>query len=146
MNRAIRRRPLSKAELLPLPADKLRGLSLEHHLALAVARTGQGEPGQLGCLMRVLYVAFLLRDLTPDQGDNALFRRSEAALNRCLARATDGKPWALPPEESPPVEWLVALHDRQLATVPVHRYVATCDRIARGFLSDPDWTPIPPVD
>ncbi|WP_198379081.1 hypothetical protein [Burkholderia ubonensis] len=84
--------------------------------------------------MRVLYVAFLLRELTPEDGDLGHFQRAEAALDRCLARAEQDEPWALPHDDHPPVDWLIALHDRQPATMPVYRYRESCERVSERGL------------
>jgi hypothetical protein len=48
--------------LLPLPAAKVRNLSLENHLALAATRSGNGTADQMSCLLKTVYLAYFLRD------------------------------------------------------------------------------------
>ncbi|RQS03222.1 hypothetical protein DIE07_32320 [Burkholderia sp. Bp9002] len=121
------RRPLSKAQLLPLPADQVRRLSLKHHLALAVLRDGRGDVEAIVTLLNVLYLAYFLGDsCDPDR-----YRRAEAALNQCVARAERGEPWSLIDDERTVLEQLVVTHDAQLAVTPVHRYLAAWERVAR---------------
>ncbi|WP_429322817.1 hypothetical protein [Paraburkholderia sp. GAS448] len=50
--------------LLPLPATEVRALSLENHLALAAMRSGHGTISLAMHLLRVLYLAWFLRDAT----------------------------------------------------------------------------------
>jgi hypothetical protein len=57
-------RPLTKAELLPLPSARVRAVSLENHLALAALRTAAGSH-VMGCLLRVVYLAWYLREACP---------------------------------------------------------------------------------
>ncbi|MBB2984539.1 hypothetical protein FHX58_007430 [Paraburkholderia tropica] len=46
--------------LLPLPADTVRSISLENHLALAAMRSGQGTSDTMIGLLRVLYMTYYL--------------------------------------------------------------------------------------
>lgn len=144
MNRAVRRRPLSKTELLPLPTDKVRALSLEHHLALSVMRTGKGDAYQIIGLARVVYLAFFMRDITPDGADLAPLRQAEAALARCLDDVERGEPCALRDDESKSIEAIMALHDAQLAAAPLHRYRNAWERVQRYLVVGDVSSPIPP--
>lgn len=56
--------PLTKEMLLPLPTQKVQALSLENHVALAVVRSGNGDCDQVVCLLRVVYLAFFMRNET----------------------------------------------------------------------------------
>lgn len=61
---AIRRggRPaLTKEMLLPLSTEKVKALSLENHLALAVVRSRKGDSDQVVCLLRIVYLACVFR-------------------------------------------------------------------------------------
>ncbi|KWF91966.1 hypothetical protein WL93_13000 [Burkholderia diffusa] len=130
MKRSHRRWPLSKAELLPLPTSEVRQ-SPEDHLAL-----GQGEAEQLGRLLRLIYLTFLLRDLIPGAGNFASFQAAEVTLDRCLNLAEHDEEWALHDVDFSLVERTVVLHDRQLAAVPVHRLLTACDRLTRYLFGD----------
>lgn len=78
------RSPLTKEMLLPLSTEKVRSLSLEHHMALAVVRSGKGECDQVICLLRVVYLAFFMRGETASGSDVDLYRRAEAVLDACI--------------------------------------------------------------
>ncbi|MBN3815852.1 hypothetical protein G3N57_04185, partial [Paraburkholderia sp. Se-20369] len=121
------RRPLSKAQLLPLPADQVRRLSLKHHLALAALHASRGDVAAIVTLLNVLYLAYFLRAV----GDVELdcYRDAEAALNACVARAERGEPWSLTSDERASLAQLVVTHDAQLAAVPAHRYLEAWDRV-----------------
>ncbi|OXJ22510.1 hypothetical protein CFB82_40470 [Burkholderia sp. HI2714] len=123
------RRPLTKAQLLPLPADQVRRLSLKHHLALAGLRDGHGELDVIGTLLHVLYLAYFLRDAGDADPDR--YYRAEAALDQCVARAERGEPWTLTDDERMAIEQLVVAHDAQLGTVPAHRYLEAWERVVR---------------
>ncbi|KVE22190.1 hypothetical protein WI92_22550 [Burkholderia vietnamiensis] len=123
------RRPLTKAQLLPLPAAQVRRQSLKHHLALAVLRDGRGDLEAIATLVNMLYLAYFLRAVGDAELDG--YRRAEAALNQCVARAERGEPWSLIDDERTVLEQLVVTHDAQLAVTPVHRYLAAWERVAR---------------
>lgn len=80
---------LTREMLLPLPTEKVRALSLENHLALATVRGGRGDLDQVSCLVRVVYLAFYLRDATSAGADFDLFRRAEAARHNNGGKGTD---------------------------------------------------------
>ncbi|MDN7671077.1 hypothetical protein QZM22_00690 [Burkholderia oklahomensis] len=117
-----------KVELLPLPADQVRRLSLKHHLALAALCDGRGDIGEIVTLSNVLHLAFYLR---VDQ-DAEPYRRAETAINQCVARAERGEPWTLTSAERIVLEALVVHHDQQLAEVPVHHYLDALERAQRA--------------
>lgn len=133
---SLRRRPRSKGELLPLPAEQVRRLSLKHHLALAALRDGRGDVGEIVTLSNVLDLAFYLR---VDQ-DTELYCRAEAAINQCVARAERGEPWTLTCTERVALEALLIHHDHQLAKVLVHHYLDALERAqhadVRGAVAD----------
>ncbi|MCO8325656.1 hypothetical protein ABEG10_37630 (plasmid) [Burkholderia cenocepacia] len=115
--------------LLPLPTEKVRALSLENHLALATVRGGRGDLDQVSCLVRVVYLAFYLRDTTSAGADFDLYRRAEAALNACVTRAEQGARCLLLDHELSTVERLLVVHDEQLAAAPWHRYLDAWKRL-----------------
>ncbi|MGZ2749964.1 hypothetical protein [Burkholderia stagnalis] len=125
------RRPLTKAQLLPLPADQVRRLSLKHHVSLTMLRDGRGDLEVIATLLHVLYLGYFLRDAVAGHADPDCARRSEAALDQCVARAERGEPWTLTDEEHAAIAQLVIAHDAQLGTVPAHRYLEARERVAR---------------
>ncbi|MCS6480223.1 hypothetical protein [Burkholderia thailandensis] len=128
--------------LLPLSTEKVQSLSLENHMALAVVRSGRGDCDQVTCLLRVVYLAFFMRSETTSGSDLNLYRRAEAALDACIARAERNEPWMLHENEAADVERLLVAHDEQLAAVPKHRYLAAWDRLQR-FVTGTGRSPIP---
>ncbi|KVG51722.1 hypothetical protein WJ33_11155 [Burkholderia ubonensis] len=136
------RRPLTKTQLLPLPAEQARRLSLKHHLALAVLRDGRGDVETVATLVNMLHLAYFLRVIGDTELDR--YRRAEAALDACVARAERGEPWSLTADERTSLEQLVTTHDAQLATVPVHRYLDAWDCVQRVIVPG-GRSPIVPV-
>lgn len=132
----------TKAMLLPLSAEKVRSLSLENHLALAVVRAGRGDLDRLCCLLRVVYLAFYMRGETANGTDLELYRQAEAVLNACIARVEHGEPCLLLDQEQTAVERVLVLHDQQLAAVPKFRYLDTWDQLQR-FIVSKHRSPIP---
>jgi len=126
----------SKEMLLPLSTEKVRAISLENHLALSMVRAGRGESEQIIDLLRVVYLAFYLRDETASDADLGLYRKAEAALGACIGRAERGKKWLLLDHERAAAQRILVVHDEQLAAVPKHRYVAAWDRLQRFISSD----------
>ncbi|HEB3530053.1 TPA: hypothetical protein RZC51_001532 [Burkholderia cenocepacia] len=127
------RRPLRKHESLPLPAAKVRAISLENHLALEVVKAGAGGNDQMGCLLRVVYLAYHLSAGTATGEDVELYRQAEQALNACIGRAVQSRQWALQEDEQERVAQVLSLHDAQLATVLTHRYLRAWEQM-RVFL------------
>lgn len=135
MGKDVRRRggrsALTKGMLLPLSTEKVRALSLENHLALAVVRSGNGNCNQVVCLLRIVYLAFYMRNETDSGSDLDLYRRAEAVLDTCIARAERGEVWTLLEDELADVERVLVVHDEQLAAIPRHRYLVAWDRLQR---------------
>lgn len=107
-------------------------MSLENHLALAVVRAGAGSDTQMGRLLRVVYLAWYLREACPGV-DIDLFRQGERALDGCIERSVPGREWALQEHEQDIVGRILTLHDAQLAVVPAHRYLRAWEQM-QAFL------------
>lgn len=103
----------------------MRRLSLKHHLALAALLSGRGDLNAIVTLSNVLQLAANLG--TGNEVES--YRRAEGALNQCVARAERGESWTLMNAERAALETLVAIHDAQLALVPVHRYLDALERV-----------------
>jgi len=141
-SRKAGRRPLTKHDLLPLPPAKVREISLENHLAFAVVNAGAGGGDQMSCLLRVVYLAYYLRDETISGSDNELYRQgAEQALNACIERAAQSHHWALLDNEQALLAQVLSLHDEQLAAVPAYRYVRAWERM-QAFLKAERVSPI----
>lgn len=110
--------------LMPLPKEKIRALSLEHHLALATVQTGYGTLDQLGCLTRVTYLAFYLRDIVTGDTAHDLYRHAEMALNACVKRMDCGDGCRLLEHELTALEQILVVHDAQLSATTWHHYLA----------------------
>lgn len=132
---------LTREMLLPLPTEKVRALSLENHLALATVRGGRGDLDQVSCLVRVVYLAFYLRDATSTGADFDLYRRAEAALNACVTRADQGERCLLLDHELATVERILVIHDEQLAAIPWHRYLKAWEQL-RHYITNGKRSPI----
>lgn len=111
-------------------------------MALAVVRSGNGDCDQVVCLLRVVYLAFYMRRETASGADLDLYRRAEAVLDACIARAERGEAWTLREDELADVERVLVVHDEQLAAIPKHRYLAAWDRLQR-FVTGTGRSPIP---
>ncbi|RQU98519.1 hypothetical protein DF047_37075 [Burkholderia cenocepacia] len=129
------RRPLTRAQLLPIPAAELRRIQLKHHVALATLRDAGNNIAQLATLLNAVYLAYFLDPTEPEQ-----YRRAEAAINDCADRT---EPMALTDLERAAVEPVLARLDTQLAAVPMHRYVAAFERLQRVTTADTFVSPIP---
>lgn len=127
---------IPKAMLLPLSTDHVRRLQLQHHLALAALASGHGNVEQLSCLMSVVQLSNLLRDdAVPVDGPD-LHEQAIDALNACLARAACDDIWSLRVEEQRPIAQLLVVHDAQLASVRMYRYLEAWERLQHTGASD----------
>lgn len=97
-------------------------MSLENHLAFVTVKAGVGSHAQVSCLLRVLYLAWYLRDTSSAGADVELFRQGERALESYIERSVASGEWMLQEREQDVVGQILSLHDAQLAVVPVHRY------------------------
>ncbi|MFL9999091.1 hypothetical protein PQR34_47770 [Paraburkholderia sediminicola] len=129
--------------LLPLPVAKVRALSLENHLALAAIRGGHGSEGAAMNLLRVVYLAWFIRDAAEGDRYAGVFREAETTLARSRARAQQGQGWTLPEGDHEVLADILALHDQQLASAPSHRYTAAWERLDRFLRNDDLVSPLP---
>lgn len=132
------RRPLTKAQLLPIPTAELRRIQLKHHVALAALRDANDDVAQLATLFNAIYLAYFLDPIDPGP-----YRQAEAALQDCADRAERGEPSTLTDLERAAVEHVLARLDAQLAAVPMHRYVAAFEQLQRITTVDAIVSPIP---
>lgn len=121
--------------LLTLSSAKVRALSLENHLALATVRAGGGELDQISCLIRVVYLAYFMRNETTSGVDLGAYRDAEAVLDACIKRVEQDEPCLLLDQEQRIVERVLALHDEQLAAAPKFRYLEAWEQLQRFVAS-----------
>lgn len=114
------RAPLTKTQLLPLSPALASERSLAHHLALASWRSGNGYPRAVNELIHATYIAWYLQ--RAGYGDEPLehFKMAECAVEATLA-GDYTEHWTLEPDAACAFESLLALHDRQLTSVPRYR-------------------------
>lgn len=132
------RRPLTRAQLLPIPAAELRRIQLKHHVALAALRNANDDVAQLATLLNAIYLAYFLDPTEPGP-----YRRAETALQDCAGRAVRGESGTLTTLERAAVEHVLAHLDAQLAAVPMHLYVAAFEQLQRVTTADTVVSPIP---
>ncbi|GAB6852578.1 hypothetical protein JCM10599A_67730 [Paraburkholderia kururiensis] len=144
-SRKAARRPLTREQLLPLPAARARALSLEQHLALAALRQGHGGVEQVAMLFRVVYLAYFMGHAAREPVDLALLREAEAALERFGLDDGSGEGgWMLDARGCEVIARVLTVHDRQLAWLPAFRYAGAWTRI-QAFISGDAQSPLPPA-
>ncbi|HDR9058134.1 hypothetical protein [Burkholderia vietnamiensis] len=104
--------------LLPLSTEKVRSLSLEHHMAMAAVHSGSGDSDQWICLLRVFYLVFYMRNETGPGVHLESYRRADGVRSVCIALAESGEAWALNEDELADAERVLVVHDEQLAAIP----------------------------
>ncbi|CAM2197189.1 Fis family transcriptional regulator [Paraburkholderia kururiensis] len=127
---SARKKPLTREMLLPLPLATTRALSLENHLALVAIRSGNGEADHISCLLKVVYLAWFMLDKSA-LDERALLRHAEHVLDRSMTSAEHGAQWTLPHDDYVVIEQILTLHDRQLASLPSHRYALAWKQLTR---------------
>ncbi|WP_258002351.1 hypothetical protein [Burkholderia sp. WAC0059] len=110
-------------------------MSLENHLAFAALNAGAGDHVQISRLLRMVYLAWYLRDASPAV-ETELFRQGERALQSCIERSVASREWVLEVNEQDIVGQILSLHDGQLAVVPAHRYLRAWEQLKVFLKSD----------
>ncbi|MBU9217742.1 hypothetical protein KTD55_27125 [Burkholderia gladioli] len=125
----MKRRPLTKTHLLPLPAGLVRQQQLRHHVAWSLLLDQLAEPAQLAILLHVVEITYLLA--SPEEREVvsiARFRRAEAVLEVCFGQLDAGCV-TIEATAHEAIEQILALHDQQLLSVPSHRYLEAHERV-----------------
>lgn len=115
-----RRRPLTKALLLPMDCAAAREQSLKLHLALVACRGFHANGHLINELMRAVYLAYFLQRAGYGKHPSEHFKIAECAVEVALAHAHETGEWRLAPEVMSDFEELIALYDTQLARAPLH--------------------------
>ncbi|WP_241975148.1 hypothetical protein [Paraburkholderia sp. BL17N1] len=143
------RRPLTKTKLLPMSAALARERSLSYHVALDCWRRGHGNGRIVNELTRATYMAWFLQCAGYGGKPVELFKAAECVGEITLMQAhesgrQDG--WSLDDDCVSTFTALLALHDAQLRTAPLHQYEGA-ERRLLAFLQGPERSPIPaPID
>jgi hypothetical protein len=125
-----RRKPLSKAMLLPHTAGYVGELVLRNHVALAAFRAGKGNGNLLAELAKALYLAWYLQEAGFDAADRELYLEAEGILDNTARNASKGI-WCIEPAECGPVTRILDLHERQLSSAPVYAVSEAQARLLR---------------
>jgi hypothetical protein len=133
-------KPLGKALLLPMNQASARELSLAHHLALAACRSDRGNKHLINELARAIYMTYFLQLARFGSLAVRVYLDAETALDNVLSRADDGD-WRLSDDETSVFEAVLALHDQQLASAPMHRVVDVEKRL-RTFVMESAPSPL----
>jgi hypothetical protein len=95
--------------------------------------------------MRTVYLAWFLQQEGYGQEPVNLFKTAEYAVEAALELAHMSDEWVLAEDTVPVFERLLALHDSQLATAPLHKVIHAEQRL-RQFLAGTASSPIPEPD
>ncbi|WP_094779206.1 hypothetical protein [Paraburkholderia ribeironis] len=123
----------------------VRQQSLNFHLALVACRDGHGNGHLFNELMRTVYLAWFLQQDGFGSEPVGRFKAAEIAVEAALELAHAANEWVLAEDAVPVFESLLALHDAQLATVPLHKIISAEHRL-RQFLGGTASSPVPDVD
>jgi len=129
-----RRKPLSKAMLLPHTAGYVREHVLHNHVALAAFRAGKGNGELLAELAKALYLAWYLQEAGFDGADRELYLEVEAILDNA-ARNASKDIWFIEPAECGPVTRILDRHARQLSSASVYAASEAQARLLRFGIS-----------
>src|SRR5258708_27030784 len=130
------RKRLSKSALLPMTAESARDLSLTYHLALAVCRRKNGSSYLINELARAVYRAYYLQRAGFGCVPLQCYERAEAALENCMAFGSKTGTWRICAEDASTIAQLLALHDHQLDTAPLHQVVDAEGQLRRFVASN----------
>ncbi|WP_246279326.1 hypothetical protein [Paraburkholderia ultramafica] len=126
-------------------ATSVRERSLSYHLALDCWRRGHGNGHAINELIRATYMAWFLQRAGYGNEPVELFKTAEYVAEITLAHAHESgqdEAWTLDVHALAAFERLLALHDVQLATAPMHEFDAA-ERHLLTFLRGTARSPIP---
>ncbi|CAB3742776.1 hypothetical protein LMG27174_06909 [Paraburkholderia rhynchosiae] len=95
--------------------------------------------------MRTVYLAWFLQEDGYGNEPVRHFKTAEHAVEAALKLAHSANEWVLAEDAVPVFEGLLALHDAQLAIVPLHKIISA-ERRLRQFLAGTASSPVPDVD
>lgn len=126
-----------------------RARSLTHHVALDCWRRGHGNGRLVNELIRVTYMAWFLQRAGYGEEPLELFKAAERIAEVTLMKAHESgheEGWPLDAEAVSIFTGLLALHDAQLGSAPLHQF-ENAERHLLTFLQGAERSPIPaPAD
>ncbi len=144
-DKKMARRPLTKTKLLPMNAALARDRSLFCHVALDGWRRGHGNRRIVNEIIRATYMTWFLQCAGYGDAHVELFKVAECAGEVALMKADESgeqEGWSLDDEWVSTFTEILALHDAQLRTAPLHQY-ESAERRLLAFLHGPERSPIP---
>lgn len=105
-------------------------------------RGGHSSVDQMSCLLKVVYLAYFLGAAGMERFEIEVFRAAEAALEHTVTRAEQGEGWSLPDADHVVLERVLALYDRQTASVPAHLFETAWQRL-QHFIRGDSRSPLP---
>jgi hypothetical protein len=144
-DKKMARRPLTKTKLLPMNAALARDRSLSCHVALDGWRRGYGNRRIFNELTRATYMTWFLQCAGYGDAPVELFKAAECVGELALMKAHESSEqdgWSLDKESVSTLTAILALHDAQLRTAPLHQY-ENAERRLLAFLHGPERSPIP---
>jgi hypothetical protein len=123
--------PLTRVMLLPLSATLVRKVSLQNHLALVTLRQGQRNSDLANELLKTIFIASYLAEPDHLATYSGHFVRAAAAIKALIKDATLNRGWRLGQNQCEGIEAILALHDAQLTSLPVHRIEGAKQRLMR---------------
>ncbi|CAE6878977.1 hypothetical protein R69749_06912 [Paraburkholderia domus] len=134
-------KPLTKALLLPMDRASANEQSLANHLALVACRSGHGNGHLVNELIRAVYLSWFLQRAGYGNYPAEQFKIAECAVEATLAHAHETGEWQIPSDVVVDFEALLALHDSQLASAPLHAVLEAEQRL-RTFVGGTSDSPI----
>lgn len=129
-----RKRRVTSAMLLPIPASVAQMKSTRAHLALAALECGNGNGDLAAELIRSIYITWFL--VSGDPGGTAdLFLAAEAVMQRCLENVVVEKRWRVDRSGGQVLARVLCVLDRELDTAPGHLVLSALERFEESVLS-----------
>jgi len=126
-----RRKPRSKAMLLPLAPAEAHKISIENHLTLEVLRSGRAGVYHLGSLAQASYITRFLCEAGYGVAREGLFLELDEAHTRCHQQAEEAGVYRAEDEACALLGEMLTLHDQQLAGAPVGELMKANDRLTK---------------
>ena len=110
---------ITKAMLLPPPAESARAVSLRNHLTLAACRSGAGNTELLGELFVISSLSWFLREAGYGDAPDSLYVEVQDALERCVILNATAANWRIDEVDAQALCKLLARYDRQCVAAPL---------------------------
>lgn len=124
--------PLTRAELLPMPASRAQTISLRNHMAFVALRLGQGNIDLAGELLKLIHITYHLLDEACPTDHRNCFAGADEAIRALIRRATSANDWHLGDAHCLDIQTILNVHDAQLRWLPAHRVDAGMKQLMRS--------------